>query len=91
MSQMRWNNTDSKKIQNWKRIINGFHSIVDFVFIMIMVFLLIFASWAKWDSQQVYTAADPVQYLQYKPTPPFVVSFEELQEINPDVLGWLTV
>lgn len=74
-----------------RTVINGLHSVVDFVFILIMVFLLLFAGWAKWDSKQVYTAADPVQYLQYKPTPPYVVSFEELQGINSDVLGWITV
>ncbi|MEE1068284.1 MAG: hypothetical protein UH678_07300, partial [Fibrobacteraceae bacterium] len=31
-----------------------------------------------------YTRADPVQYLQYKPSPPEMVPFEELQEINPN-------
>ena len=56
-----------------------------------MLLLLLFAVYAKWDSQQVYTQADPVQFLQYKPSPPEMVPFEELQELNPDVLGWLTV
>lgn len=91
MSQMKVNNADSTMEMIGKKTVNGLHAIVDFIFILIMVFLLLFASWAKWDAQQVYTAADPVQYLQYKPTPPYTVSFEELQKINPDVLGWLTV
>lgn len=91
MSQRKENNADSGWERAGKKTINAMHSIVDFIFIAIMVFLLIFASWAKWDSQQVYTAADPVQYLQYKPSPPHMLSFEELQNLNPDVLGWLTV
>ena len=74
-----------------RRTVRFFSSIVDLVFIAILIFLLIFASYAKWDSEQLYTAADPIQYIQYKPTPPDVVSFEELQAINSDVLGWLTV
>ena len=70
---------------------HGLNEVYDFLFIILMILLLVFAFYAKWDSQQVYTKADPIQYLQYKPSPPEMVSFEELQEINPDVMGWLTV
>lgn len=63
----------------------------DIAFIALMLLLLLFAGYARWDSQQVYTQADPIQYLQYKPSPPEMMPFEELQAINPDVLGWLTV
>lgn len=91
MSHNKAYTTDSKWERTGKRALSGLHGVVDSVFITIMVLLLIFAVWAKWDTQQVYTAADPVQYLQYKPSPPDMISFEELQDINPDVLGWLTV
>lgn len=74
-----------------RRTIKFLSSIVDLIFIAILIVLITFASYAKWDSEQLYTAADPIQYIQYKPSPPDVVSFEELQKINPDVLGWLTV
>lgn len=67
------------------------NQVVDFVFIALMLLLLLFAGYARWDSQQVYTQADPIQFIQYKPSPPEMVPFEELQELNPDVLGWLTV
>ena len=75
----------------FKSIMHGLNEVYDFLFIILMLLLLILAFYAKWDSQQVYIKADPVQYLQYKPSPPEMVSFEELQKINPDVLGWLTV
>lgn len=75
----------------FKSIMHGLNVVYDFLFIILMILLLVFAFYAKWDSEQVYIKADPVQYLQYKPSPPEMVSFEELQEINPDVMGWLTV
>ncbi len=74
-----------------KLIMRPMNFIFDICFIALMLFLLLFAGYARWDSQQVYTAADPIQFLQYKPSPPEMVPFEELQEINPDALGWLTI
>ncbi len=75
-----------------KRILRPINEAFDLLFIALMLLLLLFVGYAQWDSRQVYTSADPVQYIQYKPSPPDeMVSFEELQAINPDVLGWLTV
>lgn len=78
-------------MKTYQKLFHAIHSTIDFVFIIVMLFLLIFAGYVNWDSMQVYTAADPIQYLQYKPSPPKMMNFEELQERNPDVLGWLTV
>ena len=74
-----------------KRIMRPLNFIYDICFITLMLLLLLFAGYARWDSQQVYTQADPIQFIQYKPSPPEMMSFEELQDINPDVIGWLTV
>ncbi len=74
-----------------KSILYALHKTYDFLFIILMILLLLFSFYAKWDSQQVYIKADPVQYLQYKPSPPEMLGFEDLQKLNPDVLGWLTV
>lgn len=89
-SMSKGNDTGEKKSLK-KKIVLSLHSIIDFIIVTVLVFLLIFVTWAKWDSDQLYTAADPIQYLQYKPSPPYMLSFEELQKINPDVIGWLTV
>ena len=62
----------------FKSIMHGLNEVYDFLFIILMILLLVFAFYAKWDSEQVYIKADPVQYLQYKPSPPEMVSFEEL-------------
>lgn len=66
--------------------------IVDGLFVLLMLFLLLCSIYIKMDSDSVYEAADPKQWVQYKPDfPEDVVSFEELQEKNKDVIGWLTV
>lgn len=66
--------------------------IVDGAFVVLMLLLLLVAIYIKMDSDSVYQGADPKRWIQYKPEfPEDVVSFEELQELNPDVLGWLTV
>lgn len=74
-----------------KLIMGTINQIYDICFITLMLLLLLLAIYARWDSQQVYTRADPVQFIQYKPSPPEMYSFEELQGINPDVLAWLTI
>lgn len=68
------------------------HGTVDFLFVVLMLLLLLAAIYIKMDSDSVYQKADPKQWVQYKPDfPDDVVSFEELQEKNPEVIGWLTV
>jgi len=44
-----------------------------------------------WDSNQVYQAADAKNYEAYIPTEKHTKSFEELQKINPDIIGWIRV
>ena len=83
---------ENRKPGLFRRATRGTASFIfDMCFIALMLFLLLFAGYARWDSQQVYTAADPIQYLQYKPSPPEMMPFEELQQINPDAIGWLTI
>lgn len=60
--------------------------------------VLLAVSWsvyALWDNSRVYAAADDVQtgLLAYKPAPEEdnSLSFGQLQDINPDVCGWLTL
>lgn len=74
-----------------KTLNRAINSTIDLGFIIAMIFLLLMAAYVNWDSLQVNTRADPIQYLQFKPSPPKMLPFEELQEINPDVLGWITI
>lgn len=68
------------------------HATVDFLFIVLMLVLLLISIYIKMDSDSVYDAADAKHWVQYKPDfPEDVLSFEELQQRNPDVIGWLTI
>lgn len=72
--------------------VRGLHRIVDFLFVLLMLLLLLVAIWTQWDSRQVYAAADPNRFIQYKPDfPADIVSFEDLKKKNPDVKAWLTI
>lgn len=79
------------------RIIHILNVIVD-LFLLILIMLIIFiASYALWDSKQIYSQADSQQYEIYKPTiknedTSFEdASFNKLKAINPDVFAWLTI
>ena len=75
-----------------KKAVKGLDRFVDTVFVLLMLFLLLCSIYIKMDSDSVYQAADPKRWVQYKPDfPEDIVSFEDLQKINPDVLAWLTI
>ncbi|MCL2806972.1 MAG: class B sortase [Coriobacteriia bacterium] len=68
------------------------HGIVEIALLFAMLILVAIGCFALWDSNQLYRAAAPVQYELYKPTAGSDgLSFAELQAINPEVFGWLTV
>ena len=71
------------------RLMNG---IVDTAVLTVILLLAVTGCYAIWDSRQVYKAADATRYEIYKPTAANQgKTFEQLQDINPDVFAWLTV
>lgn len=74
-----------------KRIIRLLDSTVNFAVLTSFLLLFSYGCYALWDSRQVFKAADAGQYEVYKPTEDDSRSFEELQAVNPEVAGWLTV
>lgn len=62
---------------------------------VITFFLLMFlyASWSLYDAQRIYGQSDSKVYETYKPEADIDDSptFAELQVLNPDVLGWITI
>lgn len=73
-------------------VMRASHATVDFIFIVLMLILLLIAIYMELDINSVYQEADPKQWITYKPDfPEDVETFEELQEKNPDVIGWLTI
>ena len=68
------------------------HATIDFLFVVSMLIMLLIAIYMELDINSVYQEADPKQWVQYKPDfPDDVETFEELQEKNSDVIGWLTI
>ena len=54
------------------------------------IFIALIGLYALWDSKQVYTGASSQQYEIYKPSDKESIGFNELQDINPDVIAWIT-
>lgn len=74
------------------KAVRAVNVIINFIVLTVILLLAAFASYAMWDSNQVYQAADPARYEIYKPsTEDGGRSFAELQALNPEVFSWLTV
>ncbi|MCL1975425.1 MAG: class B sortase [Firmicutes bacterium] len=74
------------------RVIRLINSVVDTALLILILLLIVFGCYAIWDSEHVFVAAQATQYEIYKPTVEREEhSFAELKELNPEVIGWLTV
>ena len=81
-----------KAAEAGRKAIMGINAIVNYIVLTAVVMLLSLAGYALWDSNQIYQAADKSNYTVYKPTTEDGGrSFIELQEINDEVIAWLTV
>ena len=75
-----------------RKTVKAANGILNLTVLTIIILLVSFASYAMWDSSQVYNAADAAQYEIYKPrAEDGGKSFGELQAVNPEVCSWLTV
>lgn len=83
----------SDKMLRW--ILKAANSIVNLVVILSLSVAGIYAAYALWDNNRVYTAADDVQADMVKIKPVVEkdggASFEKLLAVNPDVCAWVTV
>lgn len=75
------------------RLLRGMDSLVNLVVLIVIVVMVMVSGYALWDTNQVFSQASASQYEQYKPTrvPDGKQAFARLQEVNPDVIGWLSV
>jgi len=75
-----------------RRIIRVADEAVNLFVLTAVLLLLVFGCYAVWDSNQVADDASAERYATYKPSAAKGgKSFHELQVINSDVFGWLTV
>lgn len=75
-----------------KRIVRTLSRAVDNMALLTLLVCLIFSIYSFWDTHQVNEAADSKKYQTFKPvTEEGKRSFAELQAMNSDVMGWLTI
>lgn len=74
-----------------RKLIRLLDSVVNLVALSALLLLLAYGCYAIWDSQQLYAGAGSSRYEIYKPRDESSLSFQELQRVNPEVFGWLTV
>ena len=74
-----------------KFIVKGIDHMVDLIALLLVLMTMFLSCYMLWDSNQVYQVADAKNYETYIPTEKHTKSFEELQRINPDVIGWIRV
>ena len=74
-----------------RALVRLFDEAVDIAVLAGLMALLLVGGYALWDSKQLSSGASVEQFSAYKPTVDDSITFEELQEKNSDVFGWLTV
>lgn len=85
-------NEPSFAVKAGKCVVKALDAIVNFAILAIFLLLLVYGSYALWQSNQIYRAADAKEFAMYRPTAEDEgLSFAALQQINPDVFAWLTV
>lgn len=74
-----------------KFIVKIIDHMVNLTALLLILMTMFLSCYMLWDSNQVYQAADAKNYEAYIPTEKHTKSFEELQKINPDIIGWIRV
>ena len=72
-----------------KFIVRMIDHMVNLTALLLILIVMFLSCYMLWDSNQVYQAADAKNYEAYIPTEKHTKSFEELQKINPDIIGWI--
>lgn len=74
-----------------KFIVRMIDHMVNLTALLLILIVMFLSCYMLWDSNQVYQAADAKNYEAYIPTEKHTKSFEELQKINLDIIGWIRV
>ena len=74
-----------------KKVVKTMDKIIDLIVMLFLLSFLLYGGYAMWDSNQMYNRASSATYAAYRPTREEEMGFEQLQAINPNVFGWITV
>jgi sortase B len=81
-----------KKIKIARKVLWVVDDVINLLLLAALLGILALGIYDLWDTRQIYEKADSVKYEVYKPsTEEDTVSFEELQSLNSDVFGWITI
>ncbi len=75
----------------WRRLIRITDAAVTLLMLLFLLPLLSYGIYALWDTQQIYKSAACSLYQDARPSSEECTSFIELQERNPEVIGWLKI
>ena len=81
----------SRKVRFLRALVRVLDEAVNFAVLVALLALLLIGGYSLWDSKQLSSGASVQQFNEYKPTVDDSLSFQELRELNSDVLGWLTI
>lgn len=81
----------SNLIRAGRALIRLADGIVDLAVLACLLMMLAVGVYAIWDTNQLYAEAEGNQYELYKPREEGGPSFAELQAMNPEVFGWITI
>lgn len=79
-----------KEHRGISRAVRLINSILDNGLVLLLLLGLAYGCYALWDSQNLAQEATAEQYAVYKPQED-TLGFAELQALNEDVIGWITV
>jgi len=74
-----------------KKAVRNLEKIVDMVVVAFFLAFLVYGVFAMWDTNRMYAGASSIAYTAYRPSPEETLGFEDLQAINPNVFGWITI
>lgn len=81
-----------KQVSTGRTLVRFVSNIVDLTMLGTLLLLLTFGIYALWDSDQILSSAAASEYEIYKPSAgEDSLSYEQLLQINSEVVGWLTV
>jgi len=74
-----------------KKFVKTIDKIVDLIAVLFLLSFLLYGGYSMWDNNQMYNRASPTAYAAYRPMREEEMGFEQLQAINPNVFGWITI
>ena len=74
-----------------KKIVKLVDKFVDFLVMLFLLSFFLYGGYSMWDTNRMYTRASPVAYEVYRPTREEAMGFAQLQAINSNVFGWISV